>query len=150
MVVAPRDPRLLLCLALLLFGAPAPLPATPPVIVAAAEQKPGPNGITGRQAREGLAALRIHSVRFLRKDARDVWRGLAWQAGREVEVAMDAGGRVAMGPEVMALDGIVANKNIFLYAAAPSGRAASAGRGEHSNLSGVSNNPLTRQEIHQK
>lgn len=97
----PREWRVLPpVLALLLLGAPSSLPSAmawgAPAIVEAAALEPGPNSLTERQVRERLAAVRLNSVRFLRKDGQGIWRGIAWHQGREVTVAMDARGRVSV------------------------------------------------------
>jgi hypothetical protein len=99
----------------LVLGAPSSIPSAAAGVTVAgwglasaavplAALEPGPSSLTERQARQRLAALRFNSVRFLRKDPHGFWRGRAWQAGQEVEVAVDFRGRIAAGPEVAALD----------------------------------------------
>ena len=129
-------------LALLLLGSPSSQPSAvawgAPAVVEATALQPGPNSLTERQVRERLAAVRCNSVRFLRKDGQGIWRGLAWHAGREVAVAMDARGRVAVA---------VAERNPFLYAGHANARTAPAARGGAANRSGEAGRPLIRQGI---
>lgn len=99
---------LLLCAPRSMEAASAQVAAGPWVpgamIVDASRLEAGANSFSEWQARNRLASHRLNSVRFLRKDERGFWRGRAWHAGTEVEVAMDFRGRIAVGPEVAALD----------------------------------------------